>query len=434
MRRQERALTAVLSTGILAAAACGGSGGTADNEGSRVVGGAGGASASGGSAGSGADAASGGAGGSTLGCQGPGDCGAGQKCAVSGVCIDQNGCATTADCAGGTFCSATKACLPEGSCAQDQDCTEGLVCDAATSTCVPGGGCGGGEFQTEAIAPNLLLVLDRSCSMNAAPGGLPKTKWAIAVDAINLLTTQFTGKIRWGLTLFPDTVAPACEQAAAAIPVGDGNEAAIQALLTAALANANANFPKGPCVTNIDTAIQQASLEPAFADPGRRSFAVLITDGNQAGCNVAGGDNGTTTIIGSMLASGVATYVVGFGSGVDPNQLNVFADAGGVPRADPTRRYYQADDAATLQMSLDSIASSVLGCDFALAEPPMNADELFVFLEDQSVPRDPTHTNGWDYDPVTNSVTFYGTPCDQLKSGMAQDVDVVFGCDQPVPN
>ena len=122
-----------------------------------------------------------------------------------------------------------------------------------------------------------------------------------------------------------------------------------------------------------------------------------------------------------MLASGVATFVVGFGGGVDPNQLNVFADAGGVPRNDPTTRYYQADDAMGLQMALDQIAGSVVGCSFSLAETPPNVDDLFVFLDDQSVPRDTSHTNGWDYDPATNQITFYGSACDELQAGTVTD-------------
>jgi hypothetical protein len=195
-------------------------------------------------------------------------------------------------------------------------------------------------------------------------------------------------------------------------------------------------FPDGPCVTNIDTAVEQASLEPAFSDPTRPSYVMLITDGAQAGCNAAGGNAGTQSIIAGMLTSGVKTFVIGFGTGVNANQLNNFADAGGVPKndpANPSQHYYQANDAASLKAVFDTIAGSILGCTFTLSSQPPDPNEVFVFFDNVKLPRDPTHTAGWDYDPLTNQITFYGVDCDKLKAQQVQDVDVVFGCDTPIP-
>jgi hypothetical protein len=317
----------------------------------------------------------------------------------------------------------------------NNDCEAGLECDPATSTCVPGGGCGAEEFEIEAVAPNMFISLDRSCSMTA-PGGGGQTKWQIAVAAMNQLFTDFNGKIRWGLGLFPDIVTPNCAQDAPQFAVADNNEAGIQALLTAALVNSDPYFPNGPCVTNIDTAVQQASLEPAFTDPTRPSYVMLMTDGAQAGCNAAGGNAGTVQIIQGMLAVGVKTFVIGFGTGVNANQLNNFADAGGVPKndpANPTQHYYQANDAASLKTVFDTIAGSILGCTFTLSSVPPDANKVFVFFDNVKLARDPTHTMGWDYDAATNQITFYGVDCDKLKAQQVQDVDVVFGCDTPIP-
>jgi hypothetical protein len=50
------------------------------------------------------------------------------------------------------------------------------------------------------------------------------------------------------------------------------------------------------------------------------------------------------------------------------------------------------------------------------------------------VPRDPNHTSGWDYDALTNSITFYGATCDQLQSGTVSSVRVDWGCAGPVVN
>ncbi len=392
----------------------------------------------GGDGGSGGGSATGGTGGGTGGapsCSSPSDCSSGQFCSAAQVCIPEGSCKVAADCGAGEICSASGSCIPQGSCELDQDCEAGLQCDPATKTCLPGGTCGAQGFEIEAVAPNLFISLDRSCSMTSGGGG-GQTKWQIAIAALNQLLTNYTGKIRWGLGLFPDTVTPNCQQAAPAFAVADNNEAGIQALLTAALTASDPQFPDGPCVTNIDTAVQQASLEPAFSDPTRPSYVMLVTDGSQAGCSAAGGNAGTVQIIGQMLAAGVKTFVIGFGNGVNANQLNNFADAGGVPNNDPlnpTLHYYQANDATSLQAAFATIAGSIVGCTFTLSGTPPDPSKIYVFFDNVKVARDTTHSAGWDYDPATNQITFYGTDCDKVKTQQVQDIDVVFGCDTPVP-
>lgn len=338
-------------------------------------------------------------------------------------------------CVAPQLCSVTNVCIDAGTCLADGDCGDGLECDLDTKTCVPGGLCGGAEATLEAIPPNLLVVLDRSCSMDEDAGS-GATKWEIAVAAINQLTTSFDGEIRFGLTLFPDKVTPDCKQDVIPIPVDPAAGPAMQTLLTAALDNTDKYFPKGPCVTNIDTAMQQAATEPAFLDTDRQSFALLITDGKQSsGCSAGGGDAGTLQTITDLAAAKVPTFVVGFGAGVDVNQMNTFADAGGVPSGDPTNHFYLADDQASLDAALLAIATATLSCTFTLGEFPPDPSEIYVFFDNDpaGVAQDPSHTQGWDYDAATNQVTFYGVTCDAIKAGTVMDVDIVFGCDEPTP-
>jgi hypothetical protein len=336
-------------------------------------------------------------------------------------------------CGAGLFCSATNTCIPTGTCATGADCTSGMICDAATKKCVPGGDCGA-EYATATVIPaNLLVVLDRSCSMTGAVTAT-ENKWQVAVAAMQKMTTVYKDRIRFGLTMFPDTDADKCNQGKIPIPVGPGNEAAIAKLLTAALSTTDPNYPDGPCVTNIDTAVQQASFEPAFKDKTRKSYALLMTDGGQAGCSVAGADTGTIKILGDMFAAGIPTFVVGFGKSVTASSLNNFATAGGVPTADPTKKYYQADDAASLDKALSTIASKTLGCTFSLSKTPPDPSKIYVFFDKTTeVPRDPTKATGWEYDPKTNTVTFFGGSCDEIKSGKVTDVAIVFGCNRPPP-
>ncbi len=412
--------------GLALASGCGGAGESAGgNSGLSGSGGVGGDAGSSGSGGSGATFGS---------CRSSTDCGPGTFCSAAQVCVDDGACAAAADCQPGEYCSTAGNCIAQGSCGETADCGPGLECTAGS--CVPGGGCGAEEFSIERVAPNLFIALDRSCSMRRADG-LPASKWQIAVDALVQLTTTYSGQVRWGLGLFPDNQGGSCDQGTPDVALADNTEGRIQTLLSAALQTSDANYPNGPCVTNIDTAMQQASQQPELKDTLRNNFVLLITDGKQAGCSSAGGDNGTTQIIASLQTAGVSTFVVGFGAGVDPAQLNVFADAGGVPRAnpaDPTIHYYQADDQASLDAALSTIAGSIVGCSFALNGKPDDPNALYVFFDDQSVPRDPSHSAGWDYDPLTNQITFYGQECTSLKADLVKDVDVVFGCDEPVPS
>jgi hypothetical protein len=334
-------------------------------------------------------------------------------------------------CTAPQVCSYAGVCIDPGTCAHDADCEGDLVCDPVTKTCVVKDECGAQEIKADVVPPNLLLVLDRSCSMTGKVGS--SNKWQIAVDALVKLTTTFKDKIRFGLSLFPDTTGDKCTQDAVAIPVGPGKEAAIQALLTAALAKSDPNFPDGPCVTNIDTAMEQAAGHQPLKDTSRQNFVALITDGKQYGCNDAGGDSGTTQIITDLFGKdSVATFVVGFGNGVDPKQLDIFAAAGGVPSSDPNNKFYKAEDQASLDQALAAIAQKAFGCVFTLEQVPELLDKIYVFFDNKEVPKDPSHVNGWDYDPTTNKLTIYGQACKDLQAGKITDVDIVYGCKKPL--
>lgn len=339
-----------------------------------------------------------------------------------------SGCSGDDACPEGQFCSFDGNCIPDDTCESSFDCPSGLVC-TDDGECLPGDeGCGE-VFDTEKVVPNMLLVVDRSCSMKDTIDGEPK--WDITVGAITDLTTKYEAEIRWGLTLFPDIEKPNCQQAEIPIPIDDANEMPIQDMLSAAQQLADPYYPNGPCITNIDTAIDQASKHQPLFDGNHPGHVMLLTDGKQYGCSYAGGDTGTEQIITALHDDGVVTFVVGFGSGVDAKALDSFAIAGGAPLpGDP--KYYQADDAAELEAALDGIIGGIVGCSFQLDGEPPDLDQLYVFFDGMDqVPRDPNHIEGWDYDPNTNTITFYGSYCEALQTMEVTDVDVVWGCAEP---
>jgi len=55
---------------------------------------------------------------------------------------------------------------------------------------------------------------------------------------------------------------------------------------------------------------------------------------------------------------------------------------------------------------------------------------LFVYYggATMQVPRDINHQLGWDYDPASMELTFYGTYCTELKTGSLNNLVVSYGC------
>ena len=178
-----------------------------------------------------------------------------------------------------------------------------------------------------------------------------------------------------------------------------------------------------PIAENLDSLVDYAGLEDAM----RPNYILLVTDG-MATCE----DPVPSVTELRNQDPEIRTFVVGFGGDVDPAQLTAMAMEGGTALpGDPA--YYQADDAASLGAAFDDIAGSVLSCEFVLDEVPADIDDLYAFLDMMLVDRDPTHMSGWDYDPATNRVTFYGPACDSIQSGDVETVSIVFGCPELPP-
>ena len=377
-------------------------------------GGSGGSSSSGGGAGGGG-ASGGGSGGG------------------SGSCVPA--------CMSGEYCSVLDRCAANGHCLDTGDCTSGEVCDLDGGLCVPGSQCGSTQVNGGQAVPNLIIALDRSCSMTSKING--KTKWQIAYEALTALTNNYQGKIRFGLTMFPDTEAPNCTQdGGAPIPIGDNNEAAIQARLAAAQDAGALEYPAGPCVTNIDTGVEQAAMDPGLMDPNHPGFILLLTDGKQSGCSAGGGNAGTVMAIAmARMMYGVNTFVIGFNAnqgGIDVPALDSFADAGG-ETAPPLpdgggNLFFDAQDQASLQAALDLIGGRTLSCNYMLTMVPPDPSQLYVFFDKVLQGRDPGHADGWDYNASNNQVTFYGMACDDLKNGTVTKLDIVYGCPTPPIN
>jgi MYXO-CTERM domain-containing protein len=214
----------------------------------------------------------------------------------------------------------------------------------------------------------LMIVLDRSCSMNMPPKkGGTQTKWELAGLALQTVTTKYQGMLDFGLIMFPDQTGMNCLQDGPIyVNVAPGNESKV-------VTTVMSTMPTGPCVTDIKPAVDQVSSDPAFGGldggttggVGPRSFVLFISDGMQT---CGGNANMIAASFQQLYDNGHPSYIVGFGDGVAPAALDQFAMAGGVPRKLGTdggtpdgggRLYYQADDAQQLDDALDEIIGAV---------------------------------------------------------------------------
>ncbi len=346
-------------------------------------------------------------------------------------------CSDDTMCPVGTHCgTASGQCVGEGACVLDDDCPAGFSCDQGT--CAIGDDCGGFEFTLTAVPPNLLVLLDRSGSMDAQVDGTDDNRWEVAKDAVASVTTSFDASIRFGLATYSSCQPGGCSPGNIVVGIGDDQAAAINGFLDGTVGVGSGDgqgvaddgrieylCDSGEPETSTGASLMALLGEPSLADASRPNAIMLVTDGAESSACVFDDHDGPTGAA-ALLAQNppVSVYAVGFGDS-DSDELDAIAQAGG------TVMGYFAEDPDALAMALDAIASSVASCTFALDQVPPDAGMIYVFfdLDPAGVPADAT--DGWTYDPATNTITFHGASCQALKDGSVAAVDIVYGCDAP---
>lgn len=361
-------------------------------------------------------------------CTGAAMCAGELVCApTTETCETSVGCSTHTDCGREAFCddgtcrnSRTESpCDVNDRCAPDDRCFAGV--------CIPNQ-CEAENFVAEAVPPNLMIVLDRSGSMDDRVGGWgTPPKWDVALEAIDNLMTTYSGQIRFGLQVFPGTDVPCqqgghCNAGTIAVDIGENTQGAINQYLESA----------DTCLlgTPIAGALSMVADYAPLEDNARSNYVLLVTDGEDNCANYGTPPAGNPANQVRRLREkepSVRTFVVGFGGGVSPQQLNALADEGGTA-LQGNRRYYQADDAASLEAAFQEIGGAVLGCEYTIPSEVPNPDDLFVFFDGIRVPRDPSHTTGWNYNDNNGLLTFAGNACTALRTGNVESLILVYGC------
>jgi hypothetical protein len=287
------------------------------------------------------------------------------------------------------------------------------------------------------VPPEILLVLDRSSSMNRMPVGAPvgsmATLWTDALGAVDEVVKATQTGVQWGLKMFP---------APTGCMVADGAEVGIapnnyDMVIGKAKMTGTNDTVVGMSGTPTDTAMTKATSYLQGLPSKNPKYIVLATDG-QPTC-AAGASAGLATAgpaaiasIKAAVAAGYKTYVVGIAIEGSVATLNEMADAGGVPRTDPANRFYPVANRADLTTALNVITGQVSNCIFPLTKAPPDKQSVAVKVDGERVP--PGMTEGWSYtSDAAMAIQLNGTWCERVKT-KAGDVSIVFGCPMvPIP-
>ncbi len=264
-------------------------------------------------------------------------------------------------------------------------------------------------FNNSVENPRILLVVDRSGSMDQDADGYNGTKWQGAKAALSEVVTALDADISFGLMMYPagSSNDEVCEEGGLEVAVAAQNADNI-------IDSLNDTAPAGGTPTAPTLLAAKAVLDGMPAVGGKR-VVVVATDGapncnmsldldtctctNPNGCdNVQNclDDQGSYDAAVALNQAGYPLFVVGItGSEGFAYVLNGMAQAGGTAIAGATQ-YYDASSADNLAASLESVAVRVGSCRFDLANPTTGSSDITVTSNGSTIARDPSRTIGWD--------------------------------------
>ena len=285
------------------------------------------------------------------------------------------------------------------------------------------------------LPPDILILQDRSGSMawNADASCMnncgANSRWNQVTAALNQVVTSTDTMVNWGLKFFGSS--NSCTVTAAPeVPIGPTNGAAI----VAAIGRTTTGSPT-PTRNGMNAA---AAYMATLTDPNPK-YLLLATDGEPT-CNPdlpanmmnAADSAGAQQAVSDAFNMGFKTFVVGIGDTMGAATLDQMAINGGMPQTGAATSFYQVTDTASLVAALQTILGRVGSCQFNVGMAPntmTSNDFIDVFGDGTPIPRDPTHTDGWDYsNPAHTAIEVFGPRCEAVKAGTTMNVTVTFRC------
>lgn len=305
-----------------------------------------------------------------------------------------------------------------------------------------GGACAANSISAELVPVTLLIVFDKSGSMEDGD------KWGQATAALtSFVQSPDAAGLGVGIKFFPkgDCDENDCDVGICSLPdvpparlsaEPAPNDAQEQALVTAIAAeNPNGGTPMAAALLGAHNWAQSfLALNPAD-----KVAIVLVTDGIPEGCGDIG-DVANSAALG--FAQGVPTYAVGLQGSLEAN-MNTVAQAGGTE----TGFFIGAGNAqADLLAALLAIQGQQIACELTIPEAddvdPTKVNVTFTpdGGEEGTIPQVENAaacgpSGGWYYDDPVNptKITLCDATCDQIQ-GQSGELGLALGCETIVAN
>jgi hypothetical protein len=285
------------------------------------------------------------------------------------------------------------------------------------------------------VRPDVLVVFDRSSSMNDDPNEVscpgwcgPSSKFEVMGAALDQLVNT-NRSVNWGIAYHP-TDAGCGVGAGAAVDVAPYDGLAIEASLGSASQLPAGQAPTGPAIAAAAAYLQSRT-------DGNPKYILLATDGI-SGCPSTEWQAPAaeaTAAIAAALAAGIPTFVVGMAPASDTATTATLAQmsaAGGVPAQNATGFYTTADFGPPFQFPPVPAPQTGTGsCQLDLPYPA-TAAQLAVDLVPNGQPvaivQDPI--NGWSFAAPT-SIVFNGTSCTAVMADPGGQIQLAYACGAP---
>jgi hypothetical protein len=304
---------------------------------------------------------------------------------------------------------------------------------AGTITTVPPqGACSTQTIDAYGTAPDMLIVLDRSESMNIFG------RWQPSQNAVRTITTEFERLLAFGLVMFPGPNAPGPDAILGALLGGPVNCSGGERLdvpikvMNAAPINQTVGDarPMGltPTSAGLEVALRTLGNRSAQLDTSvKPGYVLLVTDG-QPSCDPIAAASGAPDpaqeqaalmAVNALKAANIPTYVIGYqiDAAFQPF-MNQLAMAGG------TKNYHPAEGAEQIVQAFREITKDVVKCSFELSMVPPDPKYVRVTIDKQTVQLN--SADGWVINGKT--VTLQGGACATLKDGKGHALNAQIEC------
>ncbi len=359
-------------------------------------------------------------------------------------------CSSDVECGAGLHCS-------NGRC--NAFCGPGRSCDRGLS-CTPEGRClAGGPFEDGGSDPNacadlaltltkkiptVLVLVDRSGSMDSTFGTAPATRWTTLKSVLldKGIIENLQSEVRFGMTTYANTDGPGCPTLES-VPFALDNYTAIDQVLRPAATQPHT--PTGESIYAVagvtDAGVVTGGLA-ALDSQGGEKIILLVTDGDPDYCgNPLANDapidpveqaKAKTIAVDSVkqaFLAGIKTYVLAIGDEVSAPHQQEMANAGlGLPANAPDAApFYRPNDEAELIDQINTIIYGTRPCTFTLNGAVQAGSEAKGVVELNGTPLSYGDANGWRLTSPTE-LEIVGEACATAKNSPSASITARFPC------